>query len=46
LPKKGLIELAVVIAGLGLASYGTWLAWAPGGFIVPGAALVAIGLFA
>lgn len=33
-----------LLGGLGLVSYGAWLAWAPAGFMVPGALLIALGV--
>jgi hypothetical protein len=35
------LDCFVAVGGLGLLSYGSWLAWRPAGFIVPGALLVA-----
>jgi hypothetical protein len=48
MPKKSskIFDIVIVMGGLGLTSYGTWMAWHPGGFIVSGVTLLAIGLFA
>lgn len=34
-----------MVSGLGLLTYGAWLAWSPAGFIVPGVLLLVAGVF-
>lgn len=40
----GLAQDGLVVAGIGLASYGAGLAWRPAGFMVCGIILLAMGL--
>ncbi len=35
---------SAIVTGAGVLAYGAWLAWAPGGFITGGIALVLLGL--
>ena len=35
----------IALLGLGLLGYGSWLVFAPAGFIVPGAILSAVAVF-
>jgi hypothetical protein len=35
---------AIILLGIGLCSFGCWMAWRPGGFICLGIALAALGL--
>lgn len=39
-PKSTIAYDALAIVGLCALAYGCWLAWAPLGFIVPGALLI------
>jgi hypothetical protein len=39
-----IVRDALGVAGVGLLSYGVWLAWAPGGFMALGVMLVAYAL--
>lgn len=51
-PKKspGAVQSVVVdlmvLAGSGLVTYGSWLVYAPAGFIVPGVLLLVVGMTA
>jgi hypothetical protein len=41
-----LVRIVAELAGLGSLAYGSWLAWHPAGFIVPGALVVALSIVA
>lgn len=43
---SGVMVDLLIVAGLGLVTYGSWLVFAPAGFLVPGAVLLIIGLAA
>jgi hypothetical protein len=38
------LQASFILGGLGLLSYGSWLAYRPAGFIVPGALILAGGV--
>lgn len=45
--RASVLDLAralMAAAGVGLLSYGAWLAWAPAGFLVPGALLFGLSV--
>jgi len=47
--KQLMRDIAVVlieVAGLAALSYGSWLAWKPAGYIVPGAVIFALSVLA